>query len=172
MNRANAMVDRSTEHFIDFEADAIVHRRVMSFQNDATSNSWPLGAYKASLRWYLPKNAELIEATVNQLPVGIETLTAEDIREKQVWAVPLEVPTQSSVTVELKYKTPRLFTNNFGYAFFDQKQAGTGPEASKVTIQTANLKPTLIAPTPQQQTSQLIFQNIRRQSSFYAVRFR
>jgi hypothetical protein len=172
VNKANQYIKRTIEQTITLSEQRIDHLRRVTFQNTATTNAWPRGAYKNYLRFYLPQEANVTGLSID----GVEqkgnswTITEEDGR--RVVSLLVEVPIQAQKTIEIKYSLNLKLVDKSTYAFFEQKQPGTGADPLTITINhPGNLVPTVIAPQAEVKNQSILFQFERAKHIFVGAHF-
>lgn len=146
LNRINEYIDRQVQERVDFSGKNIKHIRTMTFTNMAKTDGWPLGSYRLYLRLISDKNTKPKEVLINgkKLDSGLANVYTE--RESKVVGFPLEIPKDSTVTVEYTYETEKVLDEPFSFLLFDQKQPGVNREDLQTVFYFPNKKPTLIAP--------------------------
>jgi hypothetical protein len=172
VNKANRYLDRSITHTISISPTEVKHERVVVLKNNATSNSWPMGSYKAYIRFYVPDTAQLDNIKVNGAVVLPNQEVVREESGKKYFGVFVEVPIQQTSTLTLDYSEPLGMTTPFSYVFFEQKQSGTGSDP--LTIQFTpdpSLHPAVVAPQAEVTSTMIRFTNPRDKNAFVGVKF-
>lgn len=173
INKANYYLKRKIEQNISLGAGLVDHQRIITYQNESSTDVWPQGAYKAYIRFYLPEKAKL----KNILFDG-KTITKSKIRQykesgRRVVGIEIEVPVSSTKKLELNYSTPLPTEKTpFSYVFFDQKQPGTsGTETTVRLVSPSQFAPVLIAPKAEVLDNTIIFEDIQDKHSMVGVSY-
>jgi hypothetical protein len=113
-----------------------------------------------------------------QLVINDQALPASEVvrqveNGKQVIGTLVEVPIQSTTTLELTYRRSlESQPGSLSYVFFDQKQPGTETEPTTITINhPSSLNPTLIAPQATVQAGKITYNVDRQQHIFVGTQF-
>lgn len=158
INRANAQLETKTQDAINFQSDRVDRTRTTTWINNATSNVWPKGAYKAYVRWYLPKEAFLDDLTVNGVSVFGPSSRVYFEHDRLVIATTIEVNTQSSIAAELKYHFSFDLAKQAAYVFTDQNQSGKILNQYQATLShPQSFRPSKITPQGNFANNQAIF---------------
>lgn len=171
LNRVNGYIHRKISERVDFSGDVVKHVRTFTIENTAQSEGWPLGTYKAYIRFISGKNTNPKELTINgkKLDAGAALIYLE--KNKKIVGFPLEVPKGASVTVQYTYETEKLSNEPFSFLFFDQKQPGIERPQLNTTFYFPDKKPTLIAPQGNLVGDTLDFTSEDDDHSFVGVSF-
>lgn len=146
LNRVSEYIRRNVTHRVDLSGSKVGHTRVVSLENTARSNGWPLGVYKTYLRFLLNGNAEVTSVLVNGRQLAGEDLMLYREEGRRVVGVPAEVPPQGKATIEVRYTTHAIPDGSFSFLLFDQQQSGIGETPTEITLYNPRQKPALIAP--------------------------
>ncbi len=171
-NKANYYLERTIDHHIAISPGKISHERVITFKNTATSDTWPMGSYKSFIRFYVPKTAQIESMTINDQLAPQSFLVMKSDGDKNYFNILIEVPVQKTVKLKLDYFEPLAQTNNFSYAFFEQKQSGTGSDLLRILIEMdPTFHPVVVAPEAQISQSSIQFTTVRDHHQFVGVKF-
>ncbi len=158
INKANYYLDRQIDHTIQLRADQINHRRLITYKNQAPSNTWPKGPYQAYTRFYLPSEAQLEEVKINQQTVNPSELTTATLNDQLIVGVYTKTPVGDKTELEISYSLPYSQPTPFTYVFFDRKQAGARESSPRVFLNhSPDLEPSLIAPQAEVQGEVIVF---------------
>ncbi|MFZ5438304.1 MAG: DUF4012 domain-containing protein [Patescibacteria group bacterium] len=146
LNRVNEYIDRKIEERVEFVDKKIKHIRTVTYTNSAKTDGWPLGSYKLYLRFITAKDTQPREVLINGKKLNGNLANVYSERENKVVGFPLEIPKESTVTVQYTYETAKLLDEPFSYLLFDQKQPGVNRDDLVITLYFPGRKPTLIAP--------------------------
>lgn len=172
VNKANYYLKRSITHTVSMQSEQAEHRRQIQYQNTAQSNAWPKGAYRGYIRFYLPHGAQVSAVRFNDTEVAPEQLVQRQELGRPVLGVLIEVPTQQTRVLEVTYATPLPFSNDFAYAFFDQRQPGITDQSHAITFVPRNdQQPVVIAPQADVTPTGIIFSELSTEHSFVGTRF-
>jgi hypothetical protein len=170
-NKANYAIERTIEQEIEVGKTQRRHTRTIQFHNTATTNSWPLGAYRNYLRFFVPNDAQLESVSIDGQPVPSSEITTLPQNEKISFGFLVDVPTQKTVEVKVVYVEKSPAEGPFSYMFFDQKQAGTPEDTLKITLKLQDgLKPLVIAPEAKVNGKTVSFTLLREKHSFVGVK--
>ncbi len=159
VNRVNASIKRSVEDKIEFTPNLIKHKRFTKLTNSATSTAWPSGQYSTYVRWYLPLKSQLDEILVNGVVVDQATIRRTQEHGLLVLGLVVEIPIQSTKTIQINYHQPIVQSLPFSYFFFDQKQPGSTLDSYRVVIQQpTNSSVVRLAPNALIENSTLTFE--------------
>lgn len=172
INRANAYIDRASEHTIALQANLADHNHRTTWSNRAQTQAWPKGDYRVYVRTYIPRQATNISATING-----ELVPTADIRKLSTSAgdeigLTVIVPINQTVTLDLSYQTPVSLTDGSAYLFFQMRQPGISTPLSPVLI---TLPETwhvgTVAPQPESMPPTLQFSGSSAAQSVVVVQF-
>ncbi len=138
VNRVNASIKRGVEDKIELTPNLIKHQRFTKFTNSATTAAWPSGQYSTYVRWYLPLKSQLDEILINGEVVDQTTIRRSQEHGLLVIGLVVEIPIQSTKTIQINYHQPLAQSLPFSYFFFDQKQPGSTLDSYRVVIQQPN----------------------------------
>ncbi len=173
INRANFFVNRSVQHQVQVSPTKVSHLRLISYQNTAQSNSWPAGAYKNYVRFYLPPEAMNITAALNNEAIAASQIMQFTEGNKKVVGFLVEIPIQQKMVVKFQYDVPLTQKTPFAYTFFDQKQSGTASDPFQIDlVPDANLKPVYIAPQATVANGLVRFSTVQDKHLFVGVKLR
>lgn len=173
LNKVGSLIQRSIHHTVEVGKDQIRHKRQITFTNQANSTRWPSGAYKDYLRFYLPADAQLVMIRVGDSLVDLKTIETGTDKGGQFIGFVVDVPIKSKVDVFLEYSQPFKYAAGSGFAFFDQKQAGTQPDDYTLTVVPQDgLQAGVIAPKAELKNGQIIFKLAREKHQFVGIKFR
>lgn len=161
VNKANYYVKRNIKQVITFDKNlSVSHTLRLSYQNSATSASWPAGAYKNYQRLYLPVGANIVSVTVGDKTLSASEYTVSSEHNRLVLAHLVTVPISETVEIEIIYTTPQLTRGAaLTYSWYWQKQSGTADE-DMVTVYLnypLYLNPTVVSPEAEVAPQQLKF---------------
>lgn len=172
INKANFTLDRHIKHTVNITPTAILHQREMTFTNTSTSNAWPLGPYKAYIRFYVPELSSLQEVRVNGTILAPTAVVVKTDHAKKYFGVSIEVPVGQSRTLTLSYTEPQTSPKPFSYVFFEQKQPGTGDDPYTLSVQyPPDFHPAVIAPQAEVKENSVTFTNVRDKNLFMGLKF-
>lgn len=162
VNKANYYLKRKLEEIITLDKNLVAtHTLKILYQNTATSNAWPAGAYKNYQRLYLPVGATLGSVKIGGKELEPKEYTISSEHDKTVIAYLLSVPINANILVEASYNTPQLSNENeFTYSWYWQKQSGTS-SLDPLTVYLNYplfLKPTVVSPKSELAPQQLKFE--------------
>jgi hypothetical protein len=146
LNRVNAYIRRHIQHSVDLAGDKVSHTRTVTLENTARSEGWPLGTYKAYLRFILDGEAQPNSVSIDGRKLAGDALLLYGEGGRRVIGVPVEVAPQAKTTLELVYTTEKIPDGPFSFLLFDQKQPGIGDTPVIISLHNPNQKATLIAP--------------------------
>lgn len=146
LNRVNGYIKREVTHSIDLSGEKVSHKRTVTFKNTAHSDGWPLGAYKAYIRFILDGEAQPTNVTINGQKIAGDRLMIYGEEGRRVIGVPVEIPQQATATLELTYTTEKIPQDSFSFLLFDQKQSGIEATPTTITLHNPDQKAVLIAP--------------------------
>ncbi len=173
INRANFFIDRSIQHQVQVSPAKATHLRLITYKNTAQSNSWPAGAYKNYVRFYLPTKADNFTVAINDEALNPTQIMQFAEGNKKVVGFMIDVPIQQTVTVKFQYDEPVALTAPFAYTFFDQKQSGTEADPVQIdVIPDTNLKPVYIAPQATINDGLIRFSNTQDKHLFVGIKLR
>jgi hypothetical protein len=149
VNKANYYLKRSIVHDVKVSPVEAQHKRTITFENTAKSNSWPKGTYKSYQRFFIDSEAVLEDILINGSPLVPEQIYSEKVGDFTSLGVSVDVPIQKIVTVELIYSTPLNHSSGgFSYVFYNRKQSGLEDDPFTVVVtHSLDIKPTLVAPS-------------------------
>lgn len=173
VNKVNATIKKKVEHGVQITKDKIIHKRVITYENSGTTNSWPGGAYKNYIRWYVPAEAKLKIVTVNSKEVDPDQIKQYQEKNFNVFGTLVEVTPQTTTKVTIEYEEGAIETQKSAFVFFDQKQPGTGNTPTKITLfYDAQFTPVVIAPDAEVTNDKIEFSQIGDKHSFVGVKFK
>ncbi len=172
VNKANHYLNREITHTVQISPTEIQHERLVRFANTATSNAWPTGPYKSFIRFYVSGSSLLDRIEINGQQVPVQSIANGVEAGKRYFGTSFEVPIQKEVVVKIVYHQTHSHPQGFAYAFFDQKQAGTGSDPLTIVIQpSAELRPSIVAPQAEFVNSTIQFKAKRDNHTFVGVSF-
>lgn len=172
VNKVNPYIKKKVDHVVEVKPTKTTHIRTISYENTSKSNSWPEGAYKNYIRWYISP-----EAVVNAISVNGKALEKDEIKEyeeknSKVVGALVNIPPGAKVDVVFEYSEPALQTKS-SIALFDQKQSGTGNTPTKITVKYDDqYVPTVIAPKAQISQDKIVFSFFGSEHNFAGVKFK
>lgn len=173
LNKVGSLIKRSIQHTVQIGKDQIRHKRLMTFTNESSSSRWPSGPYKNYLRLYLPQDAEVSMIRVGDTILDPKSVDQSKDKGRQVVGFLVEVPIRSSVQVSVEYHQKFTYSSGSGFAFFDQKQAGTQPDDYTLVLSPQDgLQAGVVAPKAELKNGQIIFKANREKHQFVGVKFR
>lgn len=171
INKVNPYVDKKVMDYVEVGENSVVHRRTVTYKNQAKLESWPQGSYRSYVKFLLGKNAVIQSLTIDNVPVPTDQLLSYLEQDDQVIAAPIIVPRQKTVTVELKYRLNHTYKAPFAYFFFNQKQPGSQEVQDILLSYQPALKPRLITPQADLSSQLLNFHFQRESQSFVGATF-
>ncbi len=172
INKANFTLERNIRHLVTLNESSITHQRVISLRNTSTSNAWPLGAYKAYIRFYVPDSASLQMIKINDTVLQPMSVVVKPEHGKKYFGVPVEVGVGETKNITLTYSEPLASKSPFSYVFFEQKQPGTGSDPYTLAVQfNSNLHPAVIAPQAEVEGQMVSFTNAKDKNLFMGLKF-
>lgn len=102
------------------DGDKLLHKLTIVYKNPQPYNTWLNGINRTYFRIYVPKGSELVNSKGSQAKMT----TTEDELGKTMFDGFIQVRPQSSITVEMEYKTPNVAKGN-NLPLMIQKQGGT-----------------------------------------------
>lgn len=173
VNKANYHTSRQDTHEIELLQDQAKHRRTITLNNEAFSNAWPKGEYRAYFRFYLPSHAQAVSLNLDGQKVKEKEVTIAKQGDHLLLGLVVATPIKTAKTIELNYTIPLEFSRPFSYVFFSQKQPGTQNILQQVVLKhDANLSPTLIAPQAEVTGNAITFNNLVDDHVFIGVSFK
>ncbi len=125
INKANYFLKRSVEQVVDISSDEFSSVLKISYENTARTSAWPAGDYKAYVRVYVPRKAELDWIMVDEERIKSDDLTEKIKGDKKEIGFLLTVPILEKRKVELKYSLGfDQVDDNLSFIYYLQKQAG------------------------------------------------
>lgn len=136
VNKANYFINRRIHLGVTVDADLnMSHKMTISYENTATSGSWPAGPYKNYARLYLPVGAVIESVYMGGKQLGPEELTIITEHGKTVAGFLVEVPINSSLEVAVEYRLSGTLTGSAPvYSLYWQKQPGTSDDPLTVSL--------------------------------------
>jgi hypothetical protein len=172
VNKANYTLERKMNHTVTLAPNEISHKRVIDLKNTAVSNAWPLGSYKAYIRFYVPETSILQEIRVNDVSLPPSAVVTKTDHNKKYFGVVVDVPVGMTKQMVLTYTEPLSTPMPFSYVFFEQKQPGTGDDPYSLTLQYPDsFHPTIIAPQAEVNGQTTTFSSTRDKNLFMGVKF-
>jgi len=173
VNKANYYLTREISHAISLSPTLAQHKHTVIYHNAAQSSSWPKGAYRAFIRYYLAPESTFDKLLVNGVPISIQDLSLTTERDRSLVGAVITVPVGATLTTELSYTTPILpTTSSSAYVFFNQKQPGTNAAPLAVTLQyPPELQPEKIAPQAELTDTTINFSDKEEKSRLYGAKF-
>jgi|GEM_PF-1606506 len=124
VNKVNLDVNTTVKDEVELGENIVKRTRKVSWRNVSTSDLWPMGSYKAYMRFYLPENAFLDQLMLNKQELSSDRFKVFFEHNRMVVAFLLEVLPQTSADLELKYHLNYKFDEKASYVFVDQDQPG------------------------------------------------
>lgn len=146
-NRVGSYITRQIAHRVDLSGERAIHTRIVTLKNTSRSDTWPLGTYRTYLRFIMDNEMELTRLTINGRPLAEGEVMAYGEGGRRVVGVALDIPQQSSATIELSYTTESLPQGPFSFLLFDQKQPGVAMIPTTITLYNPHRRAALIAPS-------------------------
>lgn len=146
LNRVGLHITREISHRVDLSGERVAHTRLITLKNTARSASWPLGTYRAYVRFIVDNEAELTRLVFNGREVTADELSLYTEGGRKVIGLPIDVPNQAHATIELSYVTEAVPPGEVSFLLFDQKQSGLQSTPTVVSIFNPSRRATLIAP--------------------------
>lgn len=172
INKVNPYIKETVEHNLGISEKFIRHKRRITFENSAKSDSWPLGSYRNYLRFYLSPQANLEKIELNGQKVELGKIKIEDAEQGKEIAMLVDIPKQSKVDLTITYLVPNPMSVPFSYVFFDQKQPGIFNKNTTYNIVfDEQFKPQLIAPQATYQDKIIHFENRNLDNFLFAISF-
>jgi len=160
VNKANYFLRRELALSVNIDKDRYLsHQLTATYHNTSTSSSWPAGPYKSYSRLYLPADAVLDDLIIGGESVKKDQLDRFLEHDRRVFGYLLEVPTNSTLEVVVRYHlTNPLPTHSPLYSFYWQKQSGTAPDPLTITLNhPLYLEPVVVSPPSPPSPQQLQF---------------
>jgi len=172
INKVNPYITRTLDHQIKVEPGKVSHVRTTTMKNQAFSQAWPLGSYKAYYRFYLTNNSVLNYVKINDEKVTDDQLIQYQSHQRKVIGVVVEVPIQEETNLTLAYEAPFNIGDQAAYLFFDQQQPGVSFEYRQTNLTYSSaLVPVLIAPKAEIDQQTIRFDSTERDHSYMGVLF-
>lgn len=172
VNKANYYLDKHIDHQIVLGESSASHKRTISYTNNAQSNAWPKGSYRAYIRFYLPHDAQLSSVVVGGQELSSDQLVLRQELGRPLVGLVFEVATSQTKFLELNYSTPLSSQNEFSYAFFDQEQSGVDSQSHVITITPRNQQsPAVIAPHAEIKNNAVVFSELQPGHDFVGLKF-
>lgn len=171
LNRVNDYVRRNIKHSVDVVGDKFHHTRTVTLENTTRSQGWPLGTYKAYIRFILDGEAQPISVTVDGKKLGGDAVRIYGEEGRKVLGVPVEVTPQSTVTLEISYTTEKIPSGPYSFMLFDQKQPGLEDTGVTIDFHHEGKKATVIAPAAQVYGNSLEWQMTQDGNLFVGASF-
>ncbi|MFH2118371.1 MAG: DUF4012 domain-containing protein [Candidatus Paceibacterota bacterium] len=171
LNRVGTYIKREVEHRVDLSGEKIVHTRSIRLENTSRSDGWPLGSYKAYLRFISDSESQPTSIKIDGRKITSDQLMIYGEGGRRVVGVPVEVPKQTTVTIEFSYTTKAVPQGSFAYLLFDQQQSGIEETPTQITIYNSTQKPTLVAPQAEFFGDSVEFNQIKNEHLFVGVRY-
>ena len=171
LNRVGDYIRRQVKHQIDLSGSRVSHTRTVTLENTARSEGWPLGTYRTYLRFVIDGDAQPQSLTVNGQRVTGDNIMVYGEGGRRVVGVLVEVPIETTTTIELNYLTDEIPQEQFSIMFFDQQQSGTEDTPTIITVYNPNQQPTLIAPTAEVFGNTVEFNLVKNDHLFTGVSF-
>lgn len=172
LNKINHHIQRVDNHQIYISRENIEHQYLLKIENTAFTNNYPLGAYKANLRIYIPQKYVFDEILLNG--INIKSAGAKELifNKHRLAELTIDVPIQQNVELSIKYSQKIKFAEDFSYVFFKQKQTNISPTPLTTAIYYhPTLKPMLIAPQAEVINGGIVFNSHHPKHDFFAVKF-
>lgn len=160
VNKANYFLRRQLSLTLTIDANRRVeHTLLASYQNIATSGSWPAGPYKSYSRLYLPLGAQVQSLQLDGELVPSSELDISVEHNRTVVGYLLQVPVSTTVALEITYTLPsQLAASSPVYSLYWQKQPGTSHDPLDIYLNyPLFLKPLVISPQAKLNQNQLEF---------------
>lgn len=138
-NKANYFVKRSVFHQVVVDKDGNLAERVtIEYDNQSPAETWPGGTYVNYLRVYVTSGAVLQDVRIDNRTVPGDVERGRELG-KTVWALPVQVPIKSKVTVSFDYHLSDPLAFEGGLAVYELqilKQIGTIDDHYRLTFNT------------------------------------
>lgn len=163
-NKANFFLKKRLVQRLGISDSQVNHSLRLTWQNTAKTEIWPAGTYRNFWRLYLPKEAVLqgafLENNVGQRQV-LDLGTDQELGKK-VLSQLIEVPINSQITIEVNYQIEHQFgENRKKLAFLVQKQAGTTWDEDITLISYPNSwLPLIVSPEGEISQGAITYRNI------------
>ena len=173
VNKVNPFVSRKVNHLANITSSKVLHTRTIVYQNQAYTDTWPMGVYKNYLRFYLDLDAENISLAIDGKKIDENRFNIYEQHKRQVVGVYAEVPAQDERVIELSYSTPANLQEKESFLHFDQHQPGVKYQERNVRIQydASSLSPALIAPKAELKDNVIVFSDLDKGHAYLGVRF-
>ena len=156
VNKVNPYVSRQVSHTIQIKDDEIIHQRQIHYVNKAYSQVWPLGTYKAYVRFYLDDGANIQTIKINEQPVPEEDILSYLDHNRQVAGVVIGVPPGEELDLSIFYSTQAEIGPDQSYFFYDQSQPGLTNISKTISLSFPDsLVASLVAPQADVDSNQL-----------------
>lgn len=135
VNKANYLVRREVREEVEIEEERVERSLEILYENKSSQEPGWGGGYKNYLRVIIPERAELLEITIDDLPVEEEKIEKERMGERNAYGFLVLVPRGEKKKVLFRYGLPlRNQGGKFVYLLLIQKQSGIGAEPMEVLI--------------------------------------
>lgn len=173
INKANFHTTREDFHEIEIANSQVKHQRTITLNNEAFSNAWPKGEYRAYFRFFLPEHAQSVSLMVDGQKISEKDVLLAKQGNRLVLGLLTSTPIKTKKTIELSYSLPLEFSKPYSYVFFSQKQPGTTDVLQSVVLRhSPDLSPTLIAPKANVSSNVINFHDLAEDHAFIGVSFK
>jgi hypothetical protein len=150
-------VSRQQSHQIEISETKVRHKRQIEINNKSHSQIWPLGNYKAYLRFYLNSDAQVESVLIDDVEISADEILEYLDHNRKVVGIVLEVPPQESKNLTLLYSTPHQIKPGDSYFFFDQAQPGIASRPMLISLSYPPfLRAELVAPQVEYEQTQIL----------------
>ncbi len=157
VNKVNQYVTSGVNHSISIEENTVSHHRKIRYENRAHTGIWPLGDYKAYIRFYVDSDAKLEEIRFNNEPISEDLITQYIDHNRQIFGILINVPRGEQLNVDLHYSTPLSVQAGGSYFFFEQSQPGVSRRLSTISLNhPEELESELISPMVDVNQNQIV----------------
>lgn len=143
LNKINYFIKKEMKQEITILADGKIQEKVtLNYLNTNDLINSPLGLYKNYLRFYLPLNTKILSVKTGEKENALYSVDASQINPfveygKQGTGFMVEIPALQNKIVEIIYQLGsgfNLSNQTLGYAYFFQKQPGTGEDPLEIIV--------------------------------------
>lgn len=157
VNKVNQYVSSSVNHSIEIQESRINHHRKISYNNKARSSIWPLGKYRAYVRFYVDVDSQINEIRFNGAAISDDLIMEYLDHNRRVFGVIVDVADGEKLEVDLHYSTPVVLSAGSSYFFFEQSQPGVSRRLSTIGLKhPRNMEAELISPMVEVNQNQVV----------------
>lgn len=160
VNKANFYITKATSLAISVGKDGVLNTLLSTtWDNKATSNAWPAGAYKNYTRTYLPSSSNILAVKIGDRTLSPTEYTVSSEHGRNVVSYLLTIPIGTKATSTVSYTNQTPLKSGSLYSLYYQKQSGVNSNdpLSVIINYPLYLKPTQISPSAKTLPQQLNF---------------